>query len=345
MRKLLLLCLALLCLTGCSKTDSSSVPEETQPETAAETAGETEAPTETEPAPVRDIAARAASLRKAGDTYVFDECGVLDGETVKTYNNYLGWLAETRLLCTTVVLTDDLNGSSPEAFAQTYYQTLWGTGTSGFLVLINNDTGQDCIYREGVVSSYVDDAAVSLAIAQASPALVEGRYADALEIFLPLGERIPDRILERSGTLSPEQVQALTTKADALPKKYCVYFAASIPAPAEAETQPAATEPQPSETETRPTETQPTEGETQPTEGETQPTETAPAPTEAEPLSAYAEQLRVQTEAEGFLLIDVPGKQSVIAGSVPAELTAAVQAALAEQDAYAAADVFLEGLK
>lgn len=337
MRKLLLLCLVLLCLTGCSKTDSSSVPEETQPETAAEeTAGETEAPTET--TPVRDIAQRAASLRKAGDTHVFDECGALDGETVKTYNDYLGWLAETRLLCTTVVLTDDLNGSSPEAFAQTYYQTLWGTGTSGFLVLINNDTGQDCIYREGVVASYVDDAAVSLAVAQASPALVEGRYADALEILLPLGERIPERILERSGTLSPEQVQALTAKADALPKKYCVYFAASIPAPAEAETQPTATEPQPSETEMRST-------ETQPTAGETQPPETTPAPTKADPLSAYAEQLRVQTEAEGFLLIDVPGKQGITAGSVPAELTAAVQAALAEQDAYAAADVFLEGLK
>ncbi len=325
MRKLLLLFLVLLCLTGCSKTDSSSVPEETQPETAAEeTAGETEVSTET--APVRDIAQRAESLRKAGETHVFDECGVLDGETVKTYNDYLGWLAETRLLYTTVVLTNDLNGSSPEAFAQTYYQTLWGTGTSGFLVLINNDTGQDCIYREGVVSSYVDDAKVSLAIVQASPALVEGRYADALEILLPLGERIPERILERSGTLSMEQVQALTAKADALPKKYCVYFAASIPAPAEAETRSTATE-------------------TQPTEGETQPPETAPAPTVEETLAAYAEQLRVQTEAEGFLLIDVPGKHGITAGTVPAELTAAVQTALAEQDAYAAADVFLEGLK
>jgi hypothetical protein len=203
--------IACLCLTGCSSDAAESVAETV---TGTEQITETQSPEtaeETEPAETQ-AAAAVTAVADAG-TYVFDECGVLSEEELAKYNAYLTEISDTRLICTAAVITENLDGASPEGFAEAYYRTLYGEETSGFLLLINNDTGEDIFYTSGVCSTYISQADISLAIAKATPYLVEESYAGAMDILLPLGEMVPLYVLDRSGTLSQETVNTLLAAA------------------------------------------------------------------------------------------------------------------------------------
>lgn len=221
--------LLVLLLTACNTApQTESEPEAAPTETIAQTEAETPVPTaEPETAPPA-----AAAEQYTGEPHVFDECGVLDADALAHYNTYLDNLANSRLICTAAVITGSLNGAAPEAFAKEYYRSLYGT-ESGFLVLINNDTGQDVIYREGVCETYITGTA--LPVAQATPHLVTCDFAGALDILLPVGEMIPEKVFDRSGTLNAEQLQALLELAQADPEKNCVYLAYGIGKPDAAE--------------------------------------------------------------------------------------------------------------
>lgn len=230
-----------LLLTACTAAQPPELQTETTPpaESAAQT--ETVTPTETEmPETQPSSEAPPASEAKpvsagaeqyAGEQHIFDECGVLDAAALAHYNQYLDDLANSRLLCTAVVVTDALNGEEPEAFAQRYYRDHYGKA-SGFLVLVNNDTLRDVIYREGVCEVYMADTALPLA--QATPHMVEGDFAGALEILLPLGEHVPEKVFDRSGTLSQEQFEMLLDAAE--DSERCVLLTGRVPDPEEEET-------------------------------------------------------------------------------------------------------------
>lgn len=235
MKKQLLAVLLPLLLTGCAaaqpdeqvnapaettvQTEAVTTEPDTEPDTEAATEPETVAPTE--------------QAAYTGESHIYDECGVLDAAVLSHYNEYLDDLAAARMLCTAVVITDRLNGEKPEVYAKRYYQNLFGT-KSGFLLLINNDTLKDVFYREGVCSTYITDTA--LPITQATPHLVEGDYAGALDILLPLGELVPDHIFDRSGSLKNEQVQTLLETAQTLPERNCVLLTTEVPQPTEGQT-------------------------------------------------------------------------------------------------------------
>lgn len=236
MKKQPLAVLLLLLLTGCAAAQpdagtQANAPAETtaQTEAAAEPATEPDTEAATEP----PTAVPTEQAAYAGESHIYDECGVLDAEALAHYNEYLDNLAASRMLCTAVVITDRLNGEKPEVYAKRYYQNLFGT-KSGFLLLVNNDTGKDVFYREGVCSTYITDTA--LPITQATPHLVEGDYAGALDILLPLGELVPDHIFDRTDSLKAEQVQALLETAQALPERHCVLLTNEAPQPSEGQT-------------------------------------------------------------------------------------------------------------
>nr|MCR5718688.1 TPM domain-containing protein [Oscillospiraceae bacterium] len=245
----------------------------------------------TEATAARPVAERVAELKSDGDTYLFDEQNVLSDEERQQYNDYLGYLSRSRLLCASAVITDSLGGVSPEQFAENYFQTLFGDDAAGFLFLINNDTNQDYFYCTDACNSLQTDA--QAAIAAATPALVEGRYAEALEILLPVGETLSDRVFDYGGLLTDEQAQSLQTLAQSQEKRSCVLFLRNLPG--EEPAAPPMPETLPPEM-TDDSETLPDSPETEP-----EPSETAAPPSDA--LIAYAGSMRDKTEADSLLVI------------------------------------------
>ena len=317
----------LLLLTGCGSR-SKTVPTSATEPTTEELVTVTEAAT----APPRPIAERAASLQAAGDTYIFDEQGVLTDEEKQQYNDYLGWLCSSRQIKAAAVITDALGGTSPEEFAKRYYETLFGTHEPGFLVLVNNDTNKDYIYCAGSCAAYLGDTAP--AIARATPFLVEKNYADALEILLPVGEQLSDRIFDRCGALTAEQSRTLDVLSAASEQRICVLLINALPGEEPPETTAAPETEVPSETEV-PAETDAASETEEASETEV-PAETNAAVSEVpEELKSYAEDIRKQTEADTLLVIDTAGRTAWIAGNT--EALPAVQEALSGGDVYSAA--------
>ncbi len=181
-RSLAVTVLGMLLLTACGiPLPTHSEPDVTNASASAE-------PTETG-APETESTA-AAPIPLSAENHVLDECGVLDTEALAHYNEYLTNLANSRQICTAAVITNSLDGQTPEQAAAAYYQEAFGTDTSGFLLLINNDTSEDVYHLEGVCAEYMTGTALPLA--QATPYLVEGDYPAALDILLALGECVPE---------------------------------------------------------------------------------------------------------------------------------------------------------
>ena len=112
-----------------------------------------------------------------------------------------------------VVITDNLNGSSPEQFAESYYQTISDAAVpDGFLVLINNDTNQDIIYTAGRCRSWMTQTEISVVLDGATRDLIEGRFADALNRILPVSEQLPAYVLDRTASLTEAEMQEFSGK-------------------------------------------------------------------------------------------------------------------------------------
>lgn len=345
MKRLILVSAAIaLFLTGCgskSRQQDISLPDN---------AAEATVPAETETTPPRPIAERAAELQSAGDTHIFDEQGVLSDEEKEQYNNYLEWLANIRQIRAAAVITNQLGGKTPEDFSAEYYHTLFGTAPNGFLLLINNDTNRDYVYCEGACKTYISS---DLAIAKATPYLIEQKYADALEILLPVGEMVPDRVLDRCGALTPEQVEELRALADPGDSRYCVLFTKEAPS-AEGVTEAVPTEteaPDTAEPEAASDETSapdnaeadaPETAETGDPDAETTAAGSpAPEPAPAE-LKTFADDVCRQNEADRLLVIDAAHSFAWIAGKEDEALSAEIQAVLRTDGAFAAAKLYYE---
>lgn len=297
-RTLIAALLTALCVTGCGSQKQPD-PDSSLflPDNGAEATAAAEEPT-------LSVAERAKSMQEAGETHLFDEQGVLTEEETAQYNTYLGWLSDIRQIRSAAVITDQLGSESPEQFAKDYYRALFGEGTSGFLVLVNNDTGRDYVYCEGVCEIYLADT--SMPIAKATPLLVEGRYAEALEILLPVGELVPDRVLDRADALTAEQAQTLMERANAGDRRCCVIFTDACPV--------------------------------------SEPDEGAEADAPPEDLRTLAEDLKVKNEAEVLLVIDTVNRRAWVAGGEDETLSAEVGAVLRESGAFDAAQHYYDAV-
>lgn len=209
------------CACGGKEKHTSATESMTESETSASPT-ETSERTESATKPVN----RPTADPNTEDPHIFDEIGVLSAEDVGALSSIAGALSAEQQLHAAVVLTEELDDKSPEKFAAEYFNSLYGKGSTGFLVLLNNDTGEDRVFTSGACSLYLAQDEISLAIAQATPMLVEGKYRQAAERLLELGERMPDLIYDRAGILNREQFDGfLATAQDAAAKtkkQYCV---------------------------------------------------------------------------------------------------------------------------
>ena len=160
MRKLIMLLPLLALLCGCAPVPA--VPAETVP-----------AVTETNAAPAEPAAQEVSCISDPGHLLTQEENAQLSAAIEE--------LSARQMIRAALVLTQDLGGSTPEAYAAAQYAAMCGAGNDGFLVLVNDATGQDLIYTEGACRNAMTDTA--LPIAQATPALVEGRFKDAYIIL------------------------------------------------------------------------------------------------------------------------------------------------------------------
>lgn len=188
-----------LLLTGCHKHETVPVSNtaeiiEPAPETAPdfiESASETAPESETQPTFI-SFAERAEFYAVAETPHIYDECGELTAEQAALHNNYLEQLSSTRCLNAFVVITNHINGSTPQHFAQEYYQAVAdAVMPDGFLLLINNDTNQDYIFTTGRCSSYIPPSEAELLLSGATSYLIEGNYDEALHQIFSAFETIP----------------------------------------------------------------------------------------------------------------------------------------------------------
>jgi len=206
----------MMLLTGCSEADTEIIPTAKQIQIVKESASEpeTQPPAET---PERSVQEQAELFAAAENTHIYDECHVCDEQEISVYNNYLDWVCKSRMISAAVVLTDHLDGQTPENFSKNSYLTLFGEDhPDGVLILINNDTYQDFIYPSGTCEKWLPQSEIRTTLAQATPALVEKRYADALEILLtPIGE-IPAYVFDQTSTLTDAEQQEFSGKIQSI---------------------------------------------------------------------------------------------------------------------------------
>lgn len=211
-----------LCISLCACAGKE--PADSVTENPLQSASETETSDTVDESQKETNAKRPVADPNQENPHIFDQMGLLSEQDVRALSDTADALAKKSALRAAVVLTEDLDGASPAQFAAQYYQELYQKGSTGFLVLINNETGEDHVYTSGACSLYLEDAAISLAVAQATPMLVEGKFRQGIERLLELGTLMPELVYDSAGILSREQHDDFLTAAQELSnetKKRC----------------------------------------------------------------------------------------------------------------------------
>ena len=189
-------------LSGCSRgaglISGADAPAET-------TMAIIEAVTE---APLPDTSKLAA----AEGTYVYDRAGVLTAEQVAEINSYCEKLYRERLVNAAAVIADDIGGKTPYEYADDCYTDIYEGRGSGLLLLVNNDTGTDYLYRTGSCLKAIPEGEDSLAFFWATKHIMDGDYFSAVLRVMELGERCPLYVFDNIGLFSDEQLAALEEK-------------------------------------------------------------------------------------------------------------------------------------
>jgi len=148
-------------------------------------------------------------IKPAEGTYVYDYAKLLNSDDFSECNNYAELLYENFLINVAVVTTDDIEELTPEQYAEDVYNKLYGGRGSGFLLLINNDTNQDYIYKTGGCLASVPDEAQSEAFYWATQDMIGGNFKDAVMRLLKLAEYCPQHVFDNGGVFNADQSAAL----------------------------------------------------------------------------------------------------------------------------------------
>lgn len=148
-------------------------------------------------------------IQPAEGTYIYDYAGVLSSEAFAECNNYAEWLYETFLINAAVITTDDIEGLTPEQYAADAYSELYGGRGSGLLLLINNDTNDDYLYKTGSCLVSVSEDAQADEFYWATQEIIGGDYKSAVLRLMKLGESCPQHVFDNGGIFTAEQIAAL----------------------------------------------------------------------------------------------------------------------------------------
>ena len=137
-------------------------------------------------------------------TYIFDKASVLSTEDIQACNDYAGWLYENKLINAAVVTTNDLEGKSPWDYAVDSFNEIYEGKGSGLIILINNATNEDIVYRTGSCLTNISEKSADNAMFWATKEIMVNNYRNAVMRLLQLGELCPDRMFDNSQVFSYE---------------------------------------------------------------------------------------------------------------------------------------------
>jgi len=175
-------------LAGCKSVSPQQSQENSQPPTmAAATAASI-----TEPAAENTSAPKIRLIEPAEGVYVYDNAGILSKDTVSKCNDYAEWASKTYGLNIGVVTTDNIGSLTPKDFARVNFEHIYPTVDNGLLVLINNATFDDYVYRKGIAETYISDTDVTAAMLKATRKIANGDFESAIIELMMLSENCPD---------------------------------------------------------------------------------------------------------------------------------------------------------
>ena len=190
---------ALIALTGCSRSISAI--------------SGADAPAETTMATIEPVTASllpdTSALPAAEGSYVHDSSGTLTAEETARVNSYCELLYKERLVNTAVVIADDIGGKLPYDYAADSYDAIYQSRGSGLLLLINNDKGDDCLYRTGSALRAIPDGAENIPFYWATKDIMSGDCCSAILRLLQLGESCPRYVFDNIGLLTDEELASL----------------------------------------------------------------------------------------------------------------------------------------
>lgn len=223
MKKLFSIVFVTLLLTafaaGCDKIEDKSAN--------ADTAEKTEAVTEA----TEEVTESDRKYEPKKGNFLYDDAGTLPEKDFNVLNQVAADFTAKFKVNTGVVITDDLDGKSPKDKAAEYHSEMFGY-SNGLLLLINNDTGKDYVFRKGSPSLFVSDEDIQLLLADISPLLVTGKYGEAVTKTFELFEKnIPEYVTDRTNTLSKEEMLSMNEMLEKAcgenEKLYIIYTATS----------------------------------------------------------------------------------------------------------------------
>ena len=208
MKKIFMMLLASgIILSGCSGEKSRSRTADKENTSTEASSESTSAISETVPLsehkPIEHI------LDAAEGTYIYDNAKLFSSEDASFFNDYAEFLYENFLINAAVVTTDSLDGRSPEDYAAEAYNTIYEGKGSGLLLLINNDTKMDILYKTGSCLRNIDSENENEAFYWSTKDIVEGDYKTAVHRLMQLGENCPQHVFDNGGILSDEALTSL----------------------------------------------------------------------------------------------------------------------------------------
>lgn len=154
--------------------------------------------------------------------HISDLAGILNENDIQQCEDEISRLHSEKMLNVAVVTVSSLEGSSPQEYAAQCYTQIFGEDKShGILFLINNDTGEDVLYKSGAV--VIDADAEKQALYQATEDIVNGSIGSGALRMLKLGDTLPSHVFDNSGSFTSAQISALESAAAAYGSEVSLY--------------------------------------------------------------------------------------------------------------------------
>ncbi|WP_295090499.1 TPM domain-containing protein [Ruminococcus sp.] len=155
-------------------------------------------------------------------TYIFDKASVLSTEDIQACNDYAGWLYESKLINVAVVTTNDLEGKSPWDYAVDSFNEIYEGKGSGLVILINNQSNEDIVYRTGSCITNINQQSADNAMFWATKEIIGNNYRNAVMRLLQLGELCPVHMIDNSQLFAYEDIKLIEKRLISLKKDVTV---------------------------------------------------------------------------------------------------------------------------